>query len=214
MKVRKKNMSRNIKELHPWLQYKIGMLQKDCKKKGLKLGIGECYRTVKEQDALYAKGRKTTGPRVTNAQGSSWSSQHQWGVAFDVFQNIKGKEYDVKFLKEVAKIAKKHGLGWGGDWKEIVDRPHFYLKKWGSTPKKLKEKYGTFNNFKKTWKGKVTGTKKGLNVWNKAHTKVKIKKLKNGTSVNVMYHKIFPWGKFAKVEYKGTVGWMKSKYLK
>lgn len=207
-------MARDIKELHPWLQYKIGLLQEECIKKGLKLGIGECFRSVEEQNALYAKGRTTKGKVVTNAKGTSYSSQHQWGVAFDVFQNIKGKEYDTKFLNKVGKIAKRLGLGWGGDWKNLVDRPHFYLKKWGSTPSELKKKYGTFHAFKKTWSRKVTGTKKGLNVWNKSHTKVKIKKLKNGTSVNVMYFKIFPWGKCAKVEYKGTVGYMKAKYLK
>ncbi len=49
-------MARNINQLHPWMQYKIYLLKKECKKQGLQLGIGECFRSVKEQEDLYAKG--------------------------------------------------------------------------------------------------------------------------------------------------------------
>lgn len=209
-------MSRDVKQLHPWLQYKVGLLKKECAKKGLNLGIGECYRTVAEQNKLYAQGRTTPGVRVTNARGTDFKSQHQYGIAVDVFQNIKGKEYNAAFLKAVAKIAKskKVGLAWGGDWKGFVDTPHFYLGKWGSTTKQLRALYGRPANFKKEWYKKVSGTKKGLNIWNKAHTKVLVKKVANGRSIDVMYTKLFPWGRMAKVKYKNTVGWMFSKYLK
>ena len=209
-------MSRDVRQLHPWLQYKIGLLKKECAKKGLRLGIGECFRTVAEQDALYAKGRTKPGRRVTNARGKDYNSQHQFGIAVDVFQNIKGKEYDAAFLRKVAKIAKskKVGLAWGGDWKSFVDTPHFYLGKWGSTTKQLKAKYGLPDNFKREWRKRVVGTKKGLNIWNKAHTKVLIKKVPNGRGIDIMYTKLFPWGRMAKVKYKNTVGWMRSKYLK
>lgn len=209
-------MSRDVKQLHPWLQYKIGLLRQECAKKGLMLGIGECYRTVAEQNKLYAQGRTKSGVRVTNARGTDYKSQHQYGIAFDIFQNIKGKEYDAAFLKAVAKIAKskKVGLAWGGDWKGFIDTPHFYLGKWGSTTKQLRALYGCPANFKKEWHKQVSGTKKGLNIWNKAHTKVLVKKVPNGRSIDVMYTKLFPWGRMAKVEYQNTVGWMFSKYLK
>ena len=39
----------------------------------------------------------------------------------------------------------------GGDWKSIVDKPHVYLPDWGSGTGILKQKYGTFEAFKKTW---------------------------------------------------------------
>ena len=81
-------MARNINQLHPWMQYKIYLLKKECKKQGLQLGIGECFRSVKEQEDLYAKGRSTPGKIVTNVRGKSFSSQHQWGIAVDIFQNI------------------------------------------------------------------------------------------------------------------------------
>ena len=202
-------------KLHPWIDHKLNLLLKECKKQGIYLIVTEGFRTVEYQDSLYAKGRTKPGKVVTNAKGNSYSSQHQWGIAFDIAINDKNLLYDDKTIKKVAKIAKssKVGLAWGGDWKSIVDTPHFYLKKWGSTTEKLKEKYGTPDNFRKTFTAKVTGTKKGLSIWDKTHTKVKKKKLPNGTTVEVMYTKTYPFGKFAKVRYGEIVGLMKAKYL-
>lgn len=203
-------------KIHPWLDYKLSLLLKNCAKKGIYLIITEGFRTKEYQDDLYAKGRTKPGKIVTNAKGSTYSSQHMWGIAFDIAINDTKLLYDEKTIKKVAKIAKssKVGLAWGGDWKSIVDTPHFYLKKWGSTTAKLKQQYGMPDKFKKTWKKKVTGTKKGLNIWDKTHTKVKKKKLPNGTTVEVMYTKTYPFGKFAKVRYGGLVGLMAAKYLK
>ena len=145
-------MGRNVKELHPRLQEKISQLQVLCAKENLQLGIGECFRSAKEQDELYAQGRTKPGNRVTNARGSSYSSQHQWGIAFDFFKNVKGQEYsDNYFFTRVSQLAKSIGLAWGGDWHSPVDKPHLYLPDWGSTPTPLKNKYGNFDNFKKTW---------------------------------------------------------------
>lgn len=203
-------------KLHPWLDYKLGLLLKNCAKQGIYLIITEGFRTKEYQDELYAKGRTKPGKIVTNAKGSDYSSQHQWGIAFDIAINDTKLLYDETTIRKVAKISKssKVLLAWGGDWKSIVDTPHFYLGKWGSTTSKLKQKYGTPDKFKKTWTKKVSGTKKGLNIWNKTRTKVLKKKLPNGTKVNVMYEKTYAFGKYAKVEYGGTVGLMKSKYLK
>ena len=124
------------KKLHPWLNYKLGLLLKECAKNGIYLIITEGFRTKAYQDSLYAKGRTKPGKIVTNANGSA---------------------YNDKLIRKVAKIAKskKIGLKWGGDWKSIVDTPHFYLGKWGSTTSKLKSTYGSFDKFKKTWTGKL-----------------------------------------------------------
>lgn len=222
--VRKHDVRINRSKLHPWLDYKLGLLLKECKKKGIYLIITEGFRTVEYQDALYAKGRTKPGIIVTNARGRDYNSQHQWGVAFDIAMNydvdedgkIKDDTWNGKGFKKVAKIAKsrKVGLGWGGNWKSIVDTPHFYLKKWGSTTRKLKAKYRTPDNFKKTWFAKVSGTKNGLCIWNKTHTKKVKKSLPNGTTVEVMYKKVYPFGRFSKVKYGATVGLMRTKYLK
>lgn len=144
---------RDITLCHPRLQAIASEWVKACESAGLKVAIGETYRTVAEQDALYAQGRTKPGNRVTNARGSSYSSQHQWGIAFD-FYRADGKgayNEDGDFFGRAATIAKNLGLAWGGDWKSIVDKPHVYLPDWGSGTGILKQKYGTFENFKKTW---------------------------------------------------------------
>ena len=114
------------KKLHPWLDYKLGVFLKECEKAGIYLIITEGFRTVEQQEALYAKGRTKPGKIVTNARGNSYSSQHMWGVAFDVAINDSKHLYDASLIKKVAKLAKKIGLGWGGDWKSFPDMPHFF----------------------------------------------------------------------------------------
>ena len=155
---------RNVSQLHPELQKKVVKLQKECLKAGIKIKIGECFRTVAEQNALYAKGRTAPGSIVTNAKGNSYSSMHQWGVAFDFFLDMDvdkdGKTSDdafnnaTKLFNKVGAIGKKLGLEWGGDWKSIKDLPHFQLPDWGSTATQLKAKYGTPDKFKSTWGAK------------------------------------------------------------
>lgn len=199
-------------KLHPWLNYKLTLLLNQCEKKGIYLIITQGFRSKAEQDSLYAQGRTKPGNIVTNAKGNDYSSQHQWGIAFDIAINDKNI-YDSNKIKKVAKIAKsnKVGLAWGGDWVSPVDMPHFYLDKWGDTPSKLKSTYGNFDNFKKTWTRKVSGAnEKGIRIFGKNKITVLKKGLKNGTKVNVMYVK----GNWVKVEYKGAVGYCKAKYLK
>lgn len=142
----------DVTRLHPTLQRIISELQEKCTEKGMKLGIGECYRTVEEQNEKYAQGRTKPGQIVTNARGSDYNSQHQWGIAFDFYKNVPGHAYDdLQFFDDVARIAKGLGLGWGGDWKSFVDRPHLYLPNWGSTCSELKRLYGTPERFMRTW---------------------------------------------------------------
>lgn len=153
---------RDVKALHPRLQEKIADLLALCKKNKIEIAIGECVRTAAEQDALYAKGRTTAGSIVTNAKGSSYSSQHQWGIAVDFFLKMDidgdGSVSDDAFnnakktFNKVGTLAKSIGLGWGGDWKSPVDLPHLYLPDWGSTASQLKTKYSTPDKFMATWK--------------------------------------------------------------
>ena len=146
-------MSRDITMCHPQLQELANKLLIECKKQGLIVKLGECFRSVDEQNALYAQGRTKPGSIVTNAKGISYSSMHQWGVAFDVIRNDgKGAYNDSDgWFSKVGKIGKALGLEWGGDWTSPVDKPHFQLPQWGSTPSKLKQLYGNVDNFKKTW---------------------------------------------------------------
>ena len=159
---------RDITKLHPRLQAKFKLLQKKCAQEGIKIRATECLRTAKEQDALYAKGRTAPGSKVTNARGRDAKSMHQWGVAVDIVIDMDTDKdgdvdirdlYNVKLLNVVGKIGESIGLEWGGSWKSIVDKPHFQLPDWGSTPTKLKAKYGTPAKFIATWDNKTKTTK-------------------------------------------------------
>lgn len=148
-------MGRDITKCHPELQKKAALLVEKCKAQGLTIKITECFRTVAEQDALYAQGRTKPGSIVTNAKGTSYSSHHQWGTAFDFCRNDGTGAYNEsgQFFEKVGAIGKSLGLEWGGDWKSPVDKPHFQLPYWGSTTAKLKQTYGTPNKFRATWPG-------------------------------------------------------------
>ena len=144
---------RDITLCHPRLQTLTTQLVDKCASVGLPIKIGESFRSAAEQDALYAQGRTQPGSIVTNAKGSSYSSQHQWGIAADFYRADGKGAYNEAgdYFNRVGAIAKQLGLAWGGDWKSIVDKPHVYLPDWGSGTGILKLKYGTFENFKKTW---------------------------------------------------------------
>ena len=189
------------KKLHPWLNYKLGLLLKECEKNGIYLIITEGLRTKAYQDSLYAQGRTKPGVIVTNAPGNSYSSQHQWGIAFDIAINDSKLLYNDKLIRKVAKIAKskKVGLKWGGNWKSIVDNLHFYLGKWGSTTKK----------FKKTWTGKLrcnTYLRKG-----RLFTSKKLMTIQKGETVRILWKSKV--SRVAKIEYAGKYGFIRLKNL-
>ena len=147
---------RDITLCHPRLQKLATELIQKCSAQGLQIKIGETLRTGSEQDTLYAQGRTTPGSIVTNAPGSSYSSYHQWGTAFDIYRaDGCGAYYDKDgFFTRVGAIGVSIGLEWGGNWKSPVDKPHFQLPYWGSTTITLKNLYGTPEEFKKTWSDK------------------------------------------------------------
>lgn len=152
---------RDMTQLHPLLQIKAAQLKEACQKQGISIQFSECLRTTQEQDALYAQGRTAPGSIVTNAKGSTYSSQHQWGIAIDFYLDMDingdGNKKDDAFnnstglFDRVGAIAKSIGLGWGGDWTSIKDRPHLYLPDWGSTTSRLRQLYGTPDKFMTTW---------------------------------------------------------------
>lgn len=117
--------SRDLNLLHPKVKKLAEALIEACRKQNIPLGISETLRTVERQDYLYAQGRTRPGNIVTNARGSSMSSYHQWGLAFDVFHNKRGDEYNTSILMRVGKIGESLGLEWGGSWTRFRDMPHF-----------------------------------------------------------------------------------------
>jgi peptidoglycan hydrolase-like protein with peptidoglycan-binding domain len=92
---------------------------------GHPITVTDEYRSIKEQDELYAQGRTKPGNIVTNAKGGE--SFHNFRCAFDIaFTNGKGITYTGPW-NMVGEIGKAIGLEWGGDWTSIVDKPHFQL---------------------------------------------------------------------------------------
>jgi hypothetical protein len=83
-------------------------------------------RTYADQTALYAQGRTTPGPIVTDAPAGY--SNHNFGIAFDVGVFVRG-EYldDSPMYAKVGAFGRGQGLEWGGDWTSFPDEPHFQL---------------------------------------------------------------------------------------
>lgn len=106
------------------------------------------FRSLAEQDALYAQGRTkkfdNSGNRlgiVTNAKGGQ--SYHNYGLAYDIVLLLdkdangtyESASWDTKAdhdkdkqpdWMECVKIAKAHGWEWGGDFQgNFKDMPHF-----------------------------------------------------------------------------------------
>ena len=94
---------------------------------GITINIISGTRTYAEQDALYAQGRTTAGAIVTNARGGY--SNHNFGIAFDIGV-FNGNRYmpESPVYKAVGALGMELGLDWGGNWKSIVDQPHFELR--------------------------------------------------------------------------------------
>lgn len=85
------------------------------------------YRTIDEQNVLYAQGRTAPGSIVTKAKGGQ--SFHNYGLAIDLCEmSADDKEVLWNFdMATLDTIAKKYGIEWGGDWQSIKDRPHFQI---------------------------------------------------------------------------------------
>lgn len=125
-----------INLLHPKIKEEVKNIVNECNSKlttNVQIRIVQGLRTIDEQNALYAKGRTTPGPKVTNAKGGS--SFHNYGLAVDFCLLIDGKEISWNMTKdydqdkkadwsEVVEVFKKYGWEWGGNWK-TKDNPHF-----------------------------------------------------------------------------------------
>ena len=87
-------------------------------------GITEGLRTIEKQKEYVRTGKSQT-----------MNSYHLKGKAVDIVVYKDGKvSWKLDYYKEIAdlvkKIAKHDGLKitWGGDWKTLVDGPHFQLE--------------------------------------------------------------------------------------
>lgn len=118
---------KTIATLLPEVQPMARALVHKASASGITIKITSGLRTYEEQDALYAQGRTAPGVIVTKARGGC--SNHNFGIAFDVgvFEADKYLPNSPKY-KAVGVLGMDLGLEWGGNWKTIVDQPHFQLR--------------------------------------------------------------------------------------
>lgn len=126
----------NLKGQHPDL---VKVMMAAIKDTPVDFTITDGGRTVAMQQALYAKGRTAPGEIVTNADGVKNKSNHQakadgYYHAVDLYPYVNGAiDFNDKanrlttIANHIKETAKKLGvkITWGGDWKSILDRPHF-----------------------------------------------------------------------------------------
>ncbi len=119
--------------------------------KGVRIGIVQALRTMKEQHDLFLQR-----PVVTKAD--SGQSYHNYGLSFDfciildtngdgTFETTSWK-VDENWLK-AAQYFESLGYEWGGRWKSFPDKPHIQ-KLFGHNWRDLLQKYN-----KKDW---IAGT--------------------------------------------------------
>lgn len=100
---------------------------------GVDLKVISGNRTYAEQNALYAKGRTTSGSVVTNAKGGY--SNHNFGIAWD-FGCFQGSSYldggtstqqalSSRVYKAIGQLVDDYKVEWGGNWRTFKDYPHF-----------------------------------------------------------------------------------------
>ena len=139
-----------IKTAHPKLRDELEKDYIECNNllpKGIRLRFAYVYRSVEEQNKLFAQR-----PKVTNARGGQ--SIHNYGFAFDIVI-LKDKDNNGTFETasfdidehwiKVVKFFKSKGWTWGGDWKSFKDAPHFE-KTFGHTWQTLSKKEIMINN--------------------------------------------------------------------
>lgn len=130
----------SLQGIHPDL---VRVMQEAIKETPIDFTITDGVRTTAQQKALYAKGRTAPGGIVTNADGVKKKSNHQvktdgYCYAVDLYPYINGRvDYPDKgdnlraIAAHILATAKCLGVNvvWGGNFKSILDRPHFELKK-------------------------------------------------------------------------------------
>jgi len=126
--------SRRLEDLHPTLVKVWGdsAARWEALHPDLPKPIITCtYRSNEEQTELYAQGRTKKGKIVTRAKAGQSPHNHNPSFAFDI-AFVKGKELDWRpmLFSFFAAIVKQvsNEVVWGGDFKSMVDKPHFELK--------------------------------------------------------------------------------------
>lgn len=114
--------------------YLLGKMEYELDNPGKSLIVTCTYRSPQEQWELYQQGRTKPGPVVTQIDGRSKLSNHNYHPAraldFAVVVNGKTTWADQEY-KIVGPHMQRYGLMWGGAWLNFKDYPHLELPKEG-----------------------------------------------------------------------------------
>ena len=114
-------IERRVDILLPEFKARLERGLKKAQKAGHKIAIFETWRGPVRQDELYAQGRTTRGPKVTNAR--AWESYHQYGVASDLAGFVDGQwTWDPKLIN--FKDAMNYFLAEGLETLETFEQLH------------------------------------------------------------------------------------------
>jgi hypothetical protein len=118
--------SKQERQLLPLVQRKADAIISEMARRGHPVRIVQGFRSIEEQNKLYAQGRNgNPGAIVTRARGGE--SFHNYGVAVDFVFRKEGYNATEALWQLLGRVGKAQGFEWGGDWKGFVDRPHFEL---------------------------------------------------------------------------------------
>jgi peptidoglycan L-alanyl-D-glutamate endopeptidase CwlK len=119
---------RNIQTLSLKAQREARLFLGRLTEAGIRARILSGTRTYAEQNKLFRQGRfGNPGKIVTNARGGF--SNHNFGIAWDIgiFTEQGGYLGDGPEYDQAARIGASERIDWGGNWKKIVDKPHYQL---------------------------------------------------------------------------------------
>ncbi|UHG90095.1 M15 family metallopeptidase [Spirosoma oryzicola] len=139
--------SRSIEDLHPALAYAFGKAEAQYTllyPEAPKPILTSTYRSNEEQLKLYNQptDRKDNDgdgkideadEKVTNAKPGQSAHNFSPSLAFDVaFQDKAGKlDWSTLHFQRFAKLVLQTvGITWGGNFKSLIDLPHFELTDW------------------------------------------------------------------------------------
>jgi peptidoglycan L-alanyl-D-glutamate endopeptidase CwlK len=123
-----------IATLHPRVRPFARALIEKAAGQGIIIKVTSATRSFAEQNDLFAQGRTKPGRIVSNARGGF--SNHNFGIAIDITiftgssdpEKAKTPVFESPLYKAIGALGTDLGLEWGGNWKTIVDEPHFQLR--------------------------------------------------------------------------------------
>lgn len=118
-----------IRTLHPKAQktFLEFILVGQGKLSDVTIRITDYYRTVEEQNKLYAQGRTSSGDVVTWVKGGY--SYHNYGLAIDIafIDRDENVSYDTTYYNMLENVYSDYNLEWGGEWDKSPDKPHYQM---------------------------------------------------------------------------------------